>query len=74
MGTGLFRDAILRTVAAAAILGIRGRLAHAISEDARAFYERHGFVASPTQPMTLMLPFSLRSRRWIVRRVHSRPG
>jgi hypothetical protein len=38
-----------------AIGGIRALLVHAISEDARRFYERCGFVASPLDPMTLMI-------------------
>jgi len=28
---------------------------HAISEDAKPFYERSGFVTSPIDPMTLMI-------------------
>ena len=51
----LLQDAVRRTVEAAGILGIRGLLVHAISEEAKAFYEHHGFRASPTQPMTLVL-------------------
>ena len=30
-------------------------LVHALSNDAKAFYERHGFIASPTTPMALVL-------------------
>ncbi len=55
LGIALLQDAVLRTGQAAAILGIRGLLVHAISEDAKAFYERYGFVASPRNPMTLVL-------------------
>jgi hypothetical protein len=28
---------------------------HAISAEAKRFYERHGFVESPVDPMTLMI-------------------
>jgi GNAT superfamily N-acetyltransferase len=56
LGVALLQDAVVRTRAAAEILGIRGLLVHAISEDAKAFYERHGFLASLVQPMTLVLP------------------
>jgi GNAT superfamily N-acetyltransferase len=56
LGVALLQDAVVRTRAAAEILGIRGLLVHAISEDAKAFYERHGFLASIVQPMTLVLP------------------
>jgi GNAT superfamily N-acetyltransferase len=55
LGTGLLRDAILRTVQAADIAGIRAILVHAISEDAKRFYERYGFVTSPIDPMTVMI-------------------
>jgi GNAT superfamily N-acetyltransferase len=55
VGVGLLRDAILRTLQAADVAGISAILVHAISEDARRFYERHGFVASPIDPMTLMI-------------------
>ena len=30
-------------------------LLHAMSADAKRFYERYGFTASPIDPMTLML-------------------
>ena len=55
LGVALLRDAFERTQTASAILGIRGLLVQALSEEARAFYVRHGFVPSPTRPMTLVL-------------------
>lgn len=55
LGVALLQDAVIRTAQAAGILGIRGLLVHALSVEAKAFYEHHGFVASPTQPMTLIL-------------------
>ena len=55
LGRGLLRDAVLRTMQAAEIAGIRAVLVHAISDDAKAFYERAGFVESPLDPMTLMV-------------------
>ena len=55
IGVALLQDAVLRTVQAAEILGIRGLLVHAISEQAKAFYEHHGFAPSPSSPMTLLL-------------------
>ena len=55
LGVGLLRDAVLRTSQAAAIAGIRAILLHAISEDAKRFYERCGFSESPVDPMTLMI-------------------
>jgi GNAT superfamily N-acetyltransferase len=55
LGVGLLRDAILRTLQAAEIGGMRAILVHAISEEAKRFYERHGFAVSPIDPMTLMI-------------------
>jgi GNAT superfamily N-acetyltransferase len=55
LGTGLLRDAILRILQAAELGGIRAILVHAISEEAKRFYERQGFVESPVDPMTLMI-------------------
>jgi len=55
LGVAMLKDAVMRTREAAEILGIRGLLAHAISLEAKAFYESYGFKASPTQPMTLLL-------------------
>jgi hypothetical protein len=37
------------------IAGIRAILVHAISSDAQRFYEKHGFVRSPIDPMMLMI-------------------
>ncbi|MBL7004678.1 MAG: GNAT family N-acetyltransferase [Gammaproteobacteria bacterium] len=55
LGVALLQDAVIRTAQAGGILGIRGLLVHALSIEAKAFYEHHGFVASPTQAMTLIL-------------------
>jgi GNAT superfamily N-acetyltransferase len=55
IGPALLRDAILRTGQAAEIAGIRAVLVHAMSERAKRFYEKWGFVASPVDPMTLMV-------------------
>lgn len=55
IGRGMLRDAILRTVQAAEIAGIRAILVHAKSEDAKAIYEKWGFHSSPIDPMTLMI-------------------
>lgn len=55
IGTALLRDAVLRIVQAAEIAGIRAILVHAISDQAKRFYEKHGFTPSPADPMTLMI-------------------
>lgn len=55
IGTGLLKDAVLRTMQAAGIAGIRALLVHAISDAAKHFYEVYGFIASPVDPMTVMI-------------------
>jgi len=55
LGAALLRDAVERTQAASNILGMRGLLVHALSDEAKAFYERYGFVASPARPMMLVM-------------------
>jgi hypothetical protein len=40
---------------AAEIAGVRAILVHAISEAAKRFYEKYGFVTSPAGPMTVMI-------------------
>jgi GNAT superfamily N-acetyltransferase len=55
LGADLLRDAVLRIVGAAGTVGARAIIVHAISAEAKAFYERHGFHVSPVEPMTLML-------------------
>ncbi len=56
LGKALLRDAILRTLQAAEIAGVRAILVHAKDENARRFYERFGFLGSPANPRTLVLP------------------
>lgn len=60
LGVALLRDAVERTQAASEILGIRGLLVHALSDQAKAFYEHYGFVASPVRPMTLVMSLKLK--------------
>ena len=55
LGAALLRDAVLRVIGAAGTIGVRALLVHAISDEAKAFYERWGFRSSPTDPMTLMI-------------------
>jgi GNAT superfamily N-acetyltransferase len=55
IGRGLLKDAILRTLQAAEIAGIRAIFVNAKDERARKFYERFGFEPSPIHPLQLML-------------------
>jgi GNAT superfamily N-acetyltransferase len=55
LGPALLKDAPMRTLNAASIVGIRAILLHAITADAKRFCERAGFSASPIDPMTMMI-------------------
>jgi len=55
LGAGLLKDALLRTLQAADIAGIRAIAVHAKDDAARAFYDRFDFVPSPTDPWHLFL-------------------
>jgi GNAT superfamily N-acetyltransferase len=58
LGASLLQDAVLRSAAAADLVSVRALLVHALDVDARGFYLHHGFVASPTDPLHLLLPMS----------------
>ena len=55
IGPALLKDALLRTLQAADIAGIRAFAVHAKDDKARAFYEHFDFAASPTDPMHLFI-------------------
>ncbi len=55
LGRALLKDALLRTVQAAGIAGIRAVLVHAKDDAARTWYLHWGFEPSPTDPYHLFL-------------------
>ena len=55
IGSYLLRDAMLRTLQAADIGGIRAFAVHAKDEPAKRFYGHFGFDPSPTDPLHLFL-------------------
>ena len=55
MGRALFRDAARRVAHAADVIGIRGIVVYAVSEEAKNFYLALGFDRSPYEPMALMV-------------------
>lgn len=55
IGAALLKDATLRTLQAADIVGIRALAVHAKSDAARKFYERFDFLPSPTDPLHLFM-------------------
>lgn len=55
VGRALLRDAMLRTLQAADIAGIRALAVHAKDAEARRFYEHFDFIPSPTDPLHLFV-------------------
>lgn len=55
LGSALLRDALLRTLQAADIAGIRALLVHAKNEAARQWYLSFDFEPGPINPMHLFL-------------------
>ena len=54
-GRALMRDAALRVVQAADVIGIRGMTVQALSDEAKVSYEHLGFESSPDDPHLLMI-------------------
>lgn len=55
LGKNLLRDAVLRSIEASEIIGVRALLVHALNDTARAFYAHFDFEPSPTDPLHLLL-------------------
>ena len=55
VGRALLRDAVLRTVQASEIAGIRALAVHAKDDQARRYYKQFDFVASPADPLHLLV-------------------
>lgn len=55
LGQALLRDAMMRAAHVAGSAGVFAILVHALTEPSRQFYVSRGFVASPLQPMTLLM-------------------
>ena len=54
-GRALVRDTGLRVIQAASAIGIRGMTVHALTDEAKVFYEKVGFEPSPLDPHLLMI-------------------
>ncbi|MCZ2341345.1 MAG: GNAT family N-acetyltransferase [Bacteroidales bacterium] len=61
LGKALLKDAILRTMQAAEIAGLKLLLVHAKDEAAADFYHKHGFEPVLDDPLKLFLPVPLSS-------------
>lgn len=58
LGKALLRDALLRSIAASEIAGLRAFLVHAKDETAKNFYEKFGFRPAPNNPLHLFMKMS----------------
>jgi GNAT superfamily N-acetyltransferase len=61
LGRALLKDAVLRTMQAAEIAGLKLLLVHAKDEVASKFYQKHGFEPVLGDPLKLFLPVPLSS-------------
>lgn len=59
LGHAMLQDAALRAVQAANIAGLRALFVHAKDDVARAFYEHHGFIGCPSDPLHLFFPLEI---------------
>ncbi|MGH6950344.1 MAG: GNAT family N-acetyltransferase [Vitreimonas sp.] len=55
LGAALLKDALLGVCRASNDIGVRALVAHAKDDRAKAFYERAGFMPSPTDPLHMFL-------------------
>jgi GNAT superfamily N-acetyltransferase len=62
LGAFLLSHALHRGLQAGELVGARVILCHATDATARQFYLRHGFVASPTQGLTVMMDLQQAAR------------
>ena len=56
LGKALLKDAVLRTLQAADIAGLKAIFVQAKDQDSERFYARHGFIPSPGDPFHLFFP------------------
>jgi GNAT superfamily N-acetyltransferase len=55
IGSGLLKDAVLRSMQAAELIGVRALLCHALDQEAKRFYLERGFVESPLDSLIVLL-------------------
>ena len=55
LGAALLKHFMLKAMQVSVSIGVRLLLVHAKDEDAKEFYEHYGFVASPIDPLTMMM-------------------
>jgi GNAT superfamily N-acetyltransferase len=55
LGAALLKHFMLKAIEVAQSVGVRVLLNHAKDENAKNFYEHHGFVESPLDPFVMMM-------------------
>ena len=58
LGKALLKNAVLRTLQAADIAGLKAIFVQATNSEAKQFYEKHGFIASPHDPLHMFFPLN----------------
>ena len=56
LGKALLKDAVLRTLQAADIAGLKAIFVKAKNDAAREFYAKQGFIPSPHDPLQMFAP------------------
>ena len=56
LGKGMLRDAVLRTIQASEIAGIKAIMVQAKDDNAKSFYKKFDFIESPIDDLILYLP------------------
>ena len=59
VGQGLLKNAVCRAITVSRQVGVRVLIVHVLSDRAKTFYLKHGFINSPLTPDTLILPITL---------------
>lgn len=58
LGSLLLADALQRIARASEVMAVYAVVVDALNEQAAAFYRQFGFIALPSQPLTLFLPMT----------------
>lgn len=59
LGHAMLQDAAIRAVQTANIAGLKALFVHAKDESAKTFYEHHGFISCPSDPLHLFFPLEV---------------
>lgn len=55
----MLKDAMLRALSAAGTIGAAALVVHALNDDLRPYYVRHGFAEYPAESLTFYLPIKI---------------